>query len=243
MTHESSSSLLALHSGIQVLTLVNVWDAESARLVENAGAVAQATASYAVAESRGFTDGENMPIDVAIAAVTEICGATSLPVTADLEAGYGDARATLRRAVAAGAVGANIEDRMDALDVSVARMASALQGAADEGVDLVLNARTDAFMVGGLDRADAVAQAITRGHAYLAAGATCVFVPKAPHEVIDLLVSELGEGKVSLMGSLDGPHPQEWHKRGIHRVSFGPLLYLTAPEEREALATRLLAHP
>ncbi|WP_291378482.1 isocitrate lyase/phosphoenolpyruvate mutase family protein [Demequina sp.] len=243
MTHDSASSLLALHTGGPVLTLVNVWDAESTRLVESAGAAAHATASFSVAESRGFTDGENMPVDVAIAAVAEVCGATSLPVTADLEAGYGDARATVRRAVAAGAVGANIEDRMDPLEESVARMEGALQGAADEGVDLVLNARTDAFIVSDLDRADRVAQAIIRGHAYLAAGATCVFVPLAPQEVIPLLVSELGEGKVSILGHPDGPHPQEWQKRGIHRVSFGPLLWRTAPEERADLAARLLATP
>ncbi|UPU88144.1 isocitrate lyase/phosphoenolpyruvate mutase family protein [Demequina sp. TMPB413] len=134
MSSSSASSLLALHSGEPVLALVNVWDAESARLVENAGATAQATASFAVAGSRGFSDGENMPVDVAIAAVAEVCTATSLPVTADLEAGYGDARATVRRAVAAGAVGANIEDRMDPPDESVARMTDALQGAADEGL-------------------------------------------------------------------------------------------------------------
>ncbi|UPU88143.1 isocitrate lyase/phosphoenolpyruvate mutase family protein [Demequina sp. TMPB413] len=98
-------------------------------------------------------------------------------------------------------------------------------------------------MVDGLDQADRVAQAIIRGRAYLDAGATCVFVPKAPEEVIALLVSELGVGKVSLLGAKDGPHPQEWHGRGIHRVSFGPLLYRTAPEERAELAARLLATP
>src|SRR5690606_5042710 len=78
MTSDKASSLLALHSTGPVLALVNVWDADSARLVEAAGATAQATASFSVAESRGYSDGEDMPVDVAIAAVAEVCAATSL---------------------------------------------------------------------------------------------------------------------------------------------------------------------
>ena len=159
--------------------IVNVWDAVTARLVaELPGCRALATASHSIAESHGYRDGEQIPRDLMIDAVARIAAAVELPVSADLEAGYGDVGETVRRAVAAGAVGANIEDQMRPLPEAAAMMAAAVAAADGEGVPFALNARTDAYLRGGdRDRGELMEEAIARGRAFLDAGATCVFVP------------------------------------------------------------------
>ena len=110
-----------------LLVLVNVWDAVTARLVaELPGCRALATASHSIAEAHGYRDGEQIPRDLMIEAVGRIAAAVELPVSADLEAGYGDVGETVRRAIAVGAVGANIEDRMRPLPGAAAMMACQL---------------------------------------------------------------------------------------------------------------------
>lgn len=237
----TSDALRSLYLDGPVLTLVNVWDADSARQVEQAGAIITATASASIAASRGYRDGEDMPAEVALAALAQIVSATSLPVTADLEAGYGDARTTVRKAAAMGVVGANVEDVLRPLDASVRLMEDALAGAADEGVDLVLNARTDAFLLGEEPLERRVDNAIERGRAYLEAGATCVFVPGAPDDVVPTLVREIGWRRVSLYATPASRHPQEWASAGVARVSYGPSLYRLPEAERADFIARTLA--
>ena len=108
-----ATELHRLHTDPKLLTVVNVWDVASAKAVAGVpGTTALATASHSIAASYGYPDGENIPVDLMIEAIGRIAAATELPVTADLEAGYGDAAATVRKAIGVGIVGANLEDRM-----------------------------------------------------------------------------------------------------------------------------------
>src|SRR3954451_5932351 len=108
---EKAEELRRLHAAPEPLVLVNAWDAASARTVAAApGCKAIATASWSIAAAHGFKDGENVDLDTMLAAVKLVADAVELPVTADLERGYGDAGATLARAIEAGAVGCNLED-------------------------------------------------------------------------------------------------------------------------------------
>ncbi len=149
-TATRASDLLALHRAPELLTVVNVWDVITAQVVTDVeGTKALATASHSIAASRGYEDGENIPVDEMIAEVGRIAAATHLPVSADLEGGYGNAAETVRKAIGVGIVGANIEDQMKPLAEAVAQVEAIMKAAAEEGVpDFVLNARTDAFHLG-----------------------------------------------------------------------------------------------
>ena len=190
-----ATELRALHTSPKILTLVNVWDVASARAVAAVeGTKAIATASHGIAATYGYPDGEQIPVDLMLEMVGRIAAAVDLPVTADLEAGYGDPAGTIRRAVGLGVVGANLEDQLKPLSEAVAAVAAAVGAAEAEGVpDFVLNARTDAFVrAGDQDRRDVLKDAVARGRAYLDAGATVVFVPGLLDEnEIDGLVEAL----------------------------------------------------
>src|SRR6478735_7833372 len=178
-----ADELLRLHQDPELLTLVNVWDAISARVVADIdGTKALATASHSIAASYGYEDGENIPVDLMVEAVGRIAAATSLPVTADLEGGYGDAAETVRKAIGVGIVGANIEDQLKPLPEAAAQVEAVMKAAEAEGVpSFVLNARTDTFLKmlqgDGRDPQDVLADAVQRGKAFLDAGAPVVFVP------------------------------------------------------------------
>lgn len=235
---QKAATLLDLHRDPELLIVVNVWDAITAKVVaELPGCKALATTSHAIAASAGYPDGEVMPLDEMITAVGRIAAATALPVSADLEAGYGDAGEAVRRALDVGVVGANLEDQMKPLRESVAAVAAAVQAGAASG--FVLNARTDAFIkAGGRDPADVLADAIERGRAYLDAGAACFFAPGTlDRPTVEALVLALGPQKLSVIalpGSLPLP---ELAELGVARVSFGPWtqrLALTALAEAGA---------
>lgn len=206
-----------LHEDPELLVLVNVWDVASAKVVASLpGCRAIATASYAISASFGYGDGEQIPADLMIETVARIVAAVELPVSADLEAGYGDVATTVRRAVDAGVVGANIEDGNVDFSEAVARMEAAVKAG---GPDFVLNARTDQFLGGPKD----LGEAIRRGRAFLDVGADCVFVPGVTEvETIGRLVEGIGPGKVSLMGSPGLPPQEELKALGVARLSFGP---------------------
>ncbi|MDR7086440.1 2-methylisocitrate lyase-like PEP mutase family enzyme [Aeromicrobium panaciterrae] len=222
---EQATALLALHSDPKLLTVVNVWDAISAKIVaEVEGTQALATASHSIAVAHGYEDGENIPVDLMIAAVGRIVAATDLPVTADLEAGYGNAGETTRMAIGVGAVGANIEDQMKPLAEAVAVVEAVMAAGESEGVDFVLNARTDAFLrAGDRPHADVLADAIERGSAYLAAGAPVVFVPGAVSEDdIKAIVDIWGPQKLTLIGAPGSVPLARMQELGVARVSYGP---------------------
>src|SRR3954471_2137650 len=160
-----AATLLDLHTAPEILALANVWDVSSARVVAGADGVrALATASHSIASTFGYEDGENIPLDLHLDMAGRIVAAVDLPVTMDMEAGYGDPGETTRRAIAAGVVGGNLEDQMKPLDASVAAVEAVLAAGRDAGIDFVLNARTDAFVraAPGADRATLLDEAIRR---------------------------------------------------------------------------------
>ena len=233
-----ATELLALHTSPKILTLVNVWDVASAKSVAAVeGTTAIATASHGIAATYGYPDGEQIPVDLMLDMVGRIAAGVDLPVTADLEAGYGDPAETIRRAVGLGVVGANLEDQMKPVDQAAAAVAAAVGAAQAEGVpDFVLNARTDAFLrAGDQDRHEVMKDAIARSRAFLDAGAPVVFVPGLLSEPeIDELVDALGERKVTLIGVPGMPPASRLERLGVARLSFGPFpqrVALTALQE------------
>ncbi len=218
--------LLDLHRSPELLILVNVWDAVSARVAASVeGVTALATASHSVAATLGHEDGERIPRDEMLDMVRRVVAATDLPVTADLEAGYGDPAETMRRAIDVGAVGANLEDQMKPLPEAVAAVEAALGAADAAGVpEFVLNARTDAFLRAG-DRPhdDVLADALERGAAYLAAGAPVVFVPgHVTEDDVATFVAEWGPQRLSLIAAPGCVPLPRMAELGVARVSFGP---------------------
>ncbi len=239
-------TLLDLHTAREVLVLANVWDVVSARVVAGVpGVRALATASHSIAATFGYEDGENIPLDLHLDMVGRIAAAVDLPVSMDVEAGYGDPGETVRRAIGAGAVGANLEDRMRPLDDAVGAVEAALRAGRDAGIDVVLNARTDALLrlPAGADRGAALAEAVTRGRAYLEAGAPVVFVPGAvDRDEIAALVDGLGRGRLSVI-AVPGASPsvRELEELGVTRVSTGPFTQNVGLTALQDAAAQLVA--
>lgn len=245
-THaDRAAELLRLHESPRILVLANVWDVGSAKAVAAVdGIAAIATASHAVAAAHGYPDGEQIPLDLHLAAIERVCAAVTLPVTADLEAGYGDAGETVRRAIAAGAVGGNLEDELRPLADAVAAVEAVVAAREAEGTGFVLNARTDAFLKAppGTDPVASLADAIARGQAFLAAGAACVFVPGVRDAgTIAALVDALGPQKLSVMHGPGSPSVAELEQAGVARVSIGPYGYSVALAALRSAAADLLA--
>lgn len=221
-----AQSLAALYTAPQILRVVNVWDAVSARVIsELPSTKVIATAGHGIAASHGYPDGEKIPLDTMLAALGRIVQATDLPVTADLDGGFGHAGETVRRAIGVGISGANIEDQMRPLDESIEVMRSALDAAEREGISFVLNARTDALVKGGdRSRSESIDDAIERGRAYLAVGAQCVFVPGVlTAEETRTLVSGIGDRRVSVIGLPGALSAAEYESLGVARISYGPM--------------------
>lgn len=239
---ERAEALRALHEAPEPLVLVNVWDAASARTVAAApGCRALATASWSIAAAYGYPDGEAIPLPRMIEAVERIAGATELPLTADLEGGYGDPGATVLRALEAGAVGCNLEDGtpdgLRPVEEHVAAVASAYGAGQVVDVPLVINARTDVYL-----RPDPVLDdAIARGVAYLEEGADCVFVPGVRDADAIRALASAFEGHLSVMAVAGAPSPAELAELGVARVSFGPGPLGVASAALSAAAAQLLA--
>jgi 2-methylisocitrate lyase-like PEP mutase family enzyme len=236
-TRDRAAELLALHRDPALLSVVNVWDTISAKVVARTdGTKALATASHSIAAAYGYPDGENIPLDLMLEAVKRIVDSTDLPVSADLEGGYGNPAETVRRAIGLGVVGANIEDQMKPLAEAADQVEAIMKVAEQEGVDFVLNARTDAFALGkGRDKADKLADAVERGRAYLDAGAPVVFVPAfLDEEQVSTLVEAFGPQRLTTIAIPGNPSLPRLEELGVARVSFGPLsqnVALTALQE------------
>jgi len=236
-TRTKATRLLDLHRVPELLTVVNVWDVISATVVADVpGTQALATASHSIAASYGYPDGERIPVDLMLEAAGRIAAAVDLPVSADLEGGYGDAAETVRRAIGLGIVGANIEDQMKPLAEAAAQVEAIMAAASDEGVDFVLNARTDAFVkAGDRDPAEVLADAVARGKAFLDAGAPVVFVPgRLDERQVSTLVDALGPQRLTLIAIPGTPSLARLEELGVARVSFGPMaqnVALTALQE------------
>lgn len=213
-----------------MLVLPNAWDAGSARMFVEAGFPALATTSAGIAYSLGYPDGERISRDEMLAAVSRITRRIAVPISADMEAGYGtaprDVAETVRRVIDAGAVGMNLEDRMEEkhlvdFTLSVDRVRAARQAADAAGIPFVLNARTDAFEAPEIPGAQRLAEAVRRGNAYREAGATSVFVPfVGDRDTIEQLVQRI-RAPLNVLGTPNAPTLKELAGLGVRRVTFG----------------------
>lgn len=236
-----AQTLAELHAAPEILRVVNVWDAISTKVIAALPQTkAIATAGHSIAASHGFAD-RQIPLDLTIAALERIVAATELPVTADLDAGYGDAGETVRRAIGAGVIGGNIEDELKPLAESVAAVEAVIRAGEAEGIPFVLNARTDAFLRGGdRPKSESIKDAVERGRAYLEAGADLVFVPGVlDAEVTRELVAGIGERKVSVIGLIGALPAAEYEALGVARISYGPTTQRVALTALEDIATSI----
>lgn len=228
---EKANVFRALHRG-RILLLPNVWDVASARIIEEAGFSAIATTSAGVAFSLGYPDGERISREEMLARVARIAKAVKVPVTADVEAGYGnrpeDAARTAREVIEAGAVGMNLEDStvetgrsLVELSLQLEKIRAIREAALKSGVLLVLNARTDVYLaqVGAPEtRYD---ETVRRALAFRDAGADCVFVPGLTDaETIARLVRDV-KCPVNILAVPGAPAVPELEKLGVARVSLG----------------------
>ena len=221
----------ALHTGPRLLVLPNAWDAISARLIEEAGFPAIATSSAGVAWALGYADGERISRGEMLAVVRRIVLGVRIPVTADVEAGYGAtpeaAAETARGVIAAGAIGLNLEDATDEgrlldLTLQVERVRAVREAGAAARVPLVVNARTDAFEMKQWSPAERFTAAVRRTNAYRAAGADCLFVPHVSDAgTIERLAREIA-GPLNVIAGPPAPPLGELEALGVRRASLGP---------------------
>ncbi|MCF3964254.1 isocitrate lyase/PEP mutase family protein [Streptomyces fuscigenes] len=206
------------------LVLPGPWDAGSAQAFRDAGFTALATPSAGVSASLGYEDGE-LPFEDMFAAVARITRAVDVPVSADLEGGYGlKPEELVERALAAGVVGCNLEDSHRGVLKDPRQHADWLAEvvAAADGA-LVVNARVDTFITGDTDPASAV----ERARLYVAAGADCVYPILAPHDALPDLRAGI-DGPINAVSNVPGPAHAELGKLGATRITFGPMLHRRA---------------
>ena len=244
----------ALHDPAAPLALANAWDAASARLVAAAGAPAVATTSAGVAWGLGAADGDRLDRDAALALIERVVAAVDVPVTADIESGFGAAPAdvaeTVARVLAAGAVGVNIEDAhstpgaatpLRPAEEQAERLAAARAAAESAGIPLYLNARVDVYLRGVGEESGRLAETLRRSRIYLEAGASGVFVPGVADPE---LIGELAAGIDAPLNVLVGPGSPavpELGKLGVARASLGSAVAEAAYAQVDRAARELLA--
>ncbi|KJV09838.1 phosphonomutase [Elstera litoralis] len=230
----------ALHQPGDPLVLTNIWDVGSAKAVAAAGVPALATGSWGVAAAQGFSDGEALPLDAVLALVRSITAAVPLPLTVDLESGYGktagEVHETVAQALAAGAIGFNLEDSLPGTAIlrdpteQAARYAAARRAAEEAGVPVFLNARTDVFFVtpADLHGPDQVAEALARARIYADAGADGIFVPGLADAGLIEAFTKASPLLVNIMATDHTPPRAVLAALGVARISHGANPYRQA---------------
>lgn len=238
---QKARDFAAMHVRGNPLVLYNAWDVGSAKAVVDAGAKAIATGSWSVAAANGFADGEKLPLDRVIDIIGRIVAAVSVPVTLDFEGGYaasGSAlEANVKRAIDAGVVGINFEDQvvatgaMYATEEQADRIRAVRRAADAAQCPLFINARTDVFLKNDVAKhASVVDEAIARGKAYAAAGASGLFVPGIRDETLIHRVCKESSLPVNVLFYPEVPARDRLAAAGVARISYGPRPY------REAMA-------
>lgn len=229
---EKAHKLQALHLGPRILVLPNVWDVASARIVEDAGFPAIATSSAGVANSLGYPDGQKISRDEMLEVVARIVRAVSVPVTADMEAGYGktpeDLAKTAIAIIETGAAGCNIEDcaaegsrELFPIDLQKQKIRAMMEAVKKRGAHLVINARTDIFLEEIGEPATRAERTIERLNAYREAGAGSLFAPGVKDlETIGKLVRAV-KGPLNILATVGTPSVAELEKLGVARISCG----------------------
>jgi len=221
-----------LHRGPGVLILPNAWDVASARIFEDAGFPAVATTSAGIAFSLGYPDGQRIPRDEMMARISRIARAVNVPVTADVESGYGstseDVAKTTRELIEAGVAGMNLEDAtgrtdqpLHPLELAVEKITAAREAAVHLHTQFVINARTDVYLLPGGNADADYFEALRRLAAFRDAGADCVFAPGLyDGETIGHLAKAV-ECPLNILAGIGTPSIPELEKLGVVRVSVG----------------------
>jgi methylisocitrate lyase len=242
----------ALHVRGRPFVLLNIWDPGSASAVAAGGAPALATGSWSVAAAHGHADGEKIPLDLAMDNLRRIVAATTLPVSVDLESGYGAdeaaVAATVVRAIEAGAIGCNLEDSHPAdgtlrdLDAQVRRLRAARAAADKHAKRFFINLRTDVFFQKGVAHDNAaVAHALERARAYADAGADGLFAPGlADAALIEQLATD-SPLPLNVMAGSNAPPLATLARCGVARVSHGPGPYAQAMQALQSRAREVYA--
>ncbi len=236
---EKADLFLKYHEDKEILVLLNSWDIGSSKLIEACGYKAIATTSMGIAASLGYPDCQVIQLAEMIQAITGIVNGVQVPVTVDIEAGYGknltEIIESVKKIIATGIVGINIEDSIDLSPVLMdetefCERISAIRALSDSlGFHLVINARTDSFYVSSGSPREKLAESIRRGNKYREAGADCIFVqPVWERETISTLVKEINApiNILSNPGIAAGlpPSVRELQELGVARLSLGSSL-------------------
>lgn len=248
---EKAEELLKLHHSGRLLVLPNIWEPLGAALLDSLGYPAIATASASMAFTNGHDDGENIPFNDLLKILKKIAGSVDIPVTADIESGYADTDSQLaeniRSVIETGIVGINLEDTnkqtkgLYPIDVQCRRISVVKKTAAEMGVPLFINARTDVYLNGKVFETPEAKyeEALKRGLAYKEAGGDCFFpvlITDAGH--ISKLVSILGM-PLNVLAFKGIPELNELQEMGVARVSLGPSFLKVAMQSMKNLAVQL----
>lgn len=231
---QKAQDFLELHRASSIFILPNAWDVASAIIFELEGFKAIGTSSAGIAAMLGYADGQKMSLVENMDVVRRIVKNTFLPVSADIEAGYavfieGVVKAA-RAVLDVGAVGLNLEDSTGSIQMPLydqflqqEKIKAIREMSIDKGIHLVINARTDAYML-SQKPADGLREAIKRGNAYREAGADCIFVPDVGNldkKTIETLVKEI-DAPINIIAGASTPPIPELQGMGVSRVSVGP---------------------
>ena len=241
----------SLHSGSPILILPNAWDAASARIFEQAGFRAIATTSSGVAASLGYPDGQHISRDMMLEAVGRITRVVNCPVSADIEAGYGstveEVLQTVRDVINAGAVGINIEDSVRGEERALVNMAHQVEliqaireTASSLDVPLVINARTDVYLLPAGDPVSRLAQAVQRANAYRQAGADCLFPIGVSDANTIAALAQAIKGPINVIASPRSPLIAELAQLGVARASLASGAMLAVLGRLRGIARELL---
>lgn len=239
--------LKKLHMKANPLVLYNIWDAGSAKAIQSSGAKVIATGSWSVAASHGYEDGEKLPFDLVVANLKRIIASVDLPVTIDLEGGYGQSETeiqqTIMKIIQAGAVGINFEDQiigsdgMYSVEDQCVRIKAVDIIAKEMSIPLFINARTDIFLKAGIETHcdHHLKEAMHRASAYAAAGATGFFVPGLGNaRYIEKLCAN-SPIPVNIMVMSNTPSLKHLVELGVARISYGPNPYVQVIKTLEKL--------
>jgi 2-methylisocitrate lyase-like PEP mutase family enzyme len=231
-----AEALLSLHRRGDTLVLLNVWDPIGARILEKKGYPAVATASAALSASLGYQDGEKIRRSTAIDLIARVARSVAIPVTADIEMGYGKSLAeleeTVEQVIGSEAVGLNLEDSLKtkgrrtlrALEEQCQRIAKVRQVAERKGVPLVINARVDAYFCLST-KEDATEEAVARAKSYSEAGADCIYPIGPGDEATTRILRGRIKGPINILASPSAASLSVLRELGVNRVSFGPFVF------------------
>lgn len=247
---EKAEAFRSLHVKGSPVILFNIWDAGSARTIEQAGAKAIATGSWSVAAAHGFDDGEKIPLALVITNIKRIVESVSVPVTLDFETGYATdlqgLKENIRNVIAAGAIGINFEDRiigadeLHTIEDQSARIKAIREAAGKIGVPLFINARTDVFLKTYPAKHDEgqLEEALQRAEAYAEAGASGLFAPGLRDPELIEKLCRRSSLPVNILVLPDTPPTKTMAQLGVARISYGAAPYR---QMTEALKEAFLA--